>query len=329
MDAAPLFNDIAEGPADGRAIWVTAGDGVRIRVAVWGTEGARATVLLFPGRTEYAEKYGRAAADLAARGFATLAIDWRGQGLADRLHDDPLCGHVDSFDAYQRDVDAAVRAAGALGLPRPFHLLAHSMGGCIGLRALHRGLDVSSVVFTAPMWGIRMTPVVRPAAWMLCAASRPLGLDGRMTPGRGGEAYIVASSFDRNELTGDPEMFGYMRRQLAARPELAIGGPSLGWLHAALREMRALVRMPPPPVPALTYLGTRERIVCPEAIRTVKGAWASGCLREVEGARHEVMMEGAATRARFFDEAAEHFDRQAAPPPLPRLRLSDPNALRA
>ncbi|TCO71235.1 alpha/beta fold hydrolase [Rhodovulum euryhalinum] len=323
MDTAPLYNDIAEGPEDAAAYWVTAGDGVRIRIAVWGAARARATVLLFPGRTEYAEKYGRSAADLAARGFATVVVDWRGQGLADRLHDDPVLGHVDRFEAYQRDVTAVARAAEALGLPRPYHLLAHSMGGCIGLRALHQGLDVASVAFTAPMWGIRFSPLMRPAAWALSAASRPLGFDRRMTPGRGGDAYILASSFDENELTGDPEMFGYMRRQLAARPEMAIGGPSLSWLHEALCEMRALVRMAPPAIPALTYLGTDERIVCANAIRTVKGSWAAGTLREIEGARHEVMMEGTATRARVFDEVAEHFTRHATPHLPHRKRITD------
>ncbi|MGC9420697.1 MAG: alpha/beta fold hydrolase [Rhodovulum sp.] len=328
MEPAPLYNDIAEGPGDAAAFWVLAPDGVRLRIAVWGAQGARATVLLFPGRTEYAEKYGRAAADLAARGFATVAVDWRGQGLADRLHDDPILGHVDRFDAYQRDVEAVTAAAAALGLPRPFHLLAHSMGGCIGLRALHGGLDVASAVFTAPMWGIRMTPLMRPAAWMISAASRPLGLGGRVTPGRGGDAYVVASGFDENELTADPEMFGYMRRQIAARPEMALGGPSLTWLHEALRETRALVRMAPPAVPALTYLGSEERIVCPNAIRTLKGAWAAGTLREVAGARHEVMMEGAPTRARVFDETAEHFARHAAPP-RPLAARGDADALRA
>ena len=59
--------------------------GVRIRVGLWHRQGPAGTVLLFPGRTEYVEKYGRTARLLAARGLATLVIDWRGQGIADRL----------------------------------------------------------------------------------------------------------------------------------------------------------------------------------------------------------------------------------------------------
>lgn len=307
MNGAPLHNDLAEGPADGTALWLAAEDGVRLRIAVWGRNAPLGTVLLFPGRTEYVEKYGRAAVELLARGFATVTVDWRGQGLADRLQNDPFLGHIDRFDAYQRDVAALVRAARTLDLPQPFHLMAHSMGGAIGLRALSEGLDVAAAVFSAPMWGIRMPPLVRPAAWAISAASRPLGLGQRVTPGKGGATYVLASRFEKNELTSDPEMFGYMRRQIAARPEMALSGPSLSWLHEALRETRALSRGPAPRVPALTFLGSDERIVCPDAIRSVMGRWSDGQLHEIDGARHEVMMEGPAIRGRVFDAAADHF----------------------
>ena len=70
MTPAPLYTDIADGPSGGQAFWLTAEDGVRLRAAIW-PGGSKGTVFLLPGRTEYIEKYGRAAGDLAARGFAT------------------------------------------------------------------------------------------------------------------------------------------------------------------------------------------------------------------------------------------------------------------
>ena len=165
MEKAPFFSDVDDGPAGGHAVWLTCDDGVRIRLGVWPHDGAKGTVLLFPGRTEYIEKYGRAAADLAARGYATLAVDWRGQGLADRLMQDRAPGHVVEFADYQRDVRAVIAAAQEMDLPRPWHLIAHSMGGCIGLRALHEGLPVASAVFTGPMWGIELPRAIRPMAF--------------------------------------------------------------------------------------------------------------------------------------------------------------------
>ena len=96
---------------------MTARDGVRLRVGLWPKRDARGTVLIFPGRTEYVEKYGRAASEFAARGYAVATIDWRGQGLSERLIDDPLTGHVFDFADYQIDVAALTEAAAEAGLP--------------------------------------------------------------------------------------------------------------------------------------------------------------------------------------------------------------------
>lgn len=106
MERAPFDQVLAEGPENVRAYWVTASDGVRLRVAVWPTQTPRGTIVLFPGRTEYVEKYGRVAQDFTAAGYAVTAIDWRGQGRADRVFEDPRLGHVGEFQDYQKDVAA-------------------------------------------------------------------------------------------------------------------------------------------------------------------------------------------------------------------------------
>ena len=304
--AAPLFADYAEGPPDGRAYWLRAADGVQIRAAIWGS-GKKGTVLLFPGRTEYIEKYGRAAADLQARGFTTLVVDWRGQGLAARAHADRMIGHVDRFDEYQRDVDAILALAESEGLPRPFHLLCHSMGGCIGLRSLMRGLPFASACFSAPMWGISMAAWSRPLAHVLGRLAPVFGQAHRYAPGTGGLTYVLATGFQGNVLTTDPEMWEYMRRQVAAHPDLALGGPSLGWLGAALQECGALAALPAPTTPAITALGTAEKVVDVGPIHLRMAGWRQGRLDLYHGAEHEVPMETPAHRTRFFDEAAKLF----------------------
>ncbi|KMK67792.1 alpha/beta fold hydrolase [Puniceibacterium sp. IMCC21224] len=313
LTPAPFLAELAQGPEGGRAVWIHADDGVRLRLGHFPAPpqaaGAEGSVLLFPGRTEYIEKYGRTATDLAKRGYHTLTVDWRGQGLADRLLDDPLTGHVQLFDDYQRDVAVMVAAAQALDLPRPWHLIAHSMGGCIGLRALMRGLPVEAAVFTGPMWGIRIAAIVRPAAWALGWSSARLGLGHRYTPGTKGLSYVVAEPFESNLLTTDPESYAHMRHQVNAEPGLRLGGPSLQWLHQALAECRALARLPSPALPCLTYVGTQERIVDIPRIRARMANWPGGRLIEVESAEHEVLMEGPALRARVTDEIVAHFVR--------------------
>lgn len=297
MQTAPLFAGIAEGPDAGQAWWRHARDGVRIRIAAWARPAQRGTVLLFPGRTEYIEKYGRTAADLARNGLATLVIDWRGQGLADRLVSDRMAGHVHAFGDYQHDVAALLATARQLRMPRPWHLLGHSMGGCIGLRAAIEGLPVAACAFSGPMWGIRLSDAVRPVAWSLSWGSRHVGMGHAYAPGTAQESYVLVEPFETNRLTRDREMYDYMIRQLEAHPELGLGGPSLRWLHEALKECRALARLPSPPLPCMTVLGEAEDIVDVARIRERMANWPGGQLRVVAGGRHEVLMEDAATRA--------------------------------
>ncbi len=308
MDIAPFYSDISGGPDNGTAHWITTSDRLRIRVAHWTGSDVKGTVLLFPGRTEYIEKYGRAAGEFLRRGYATVAIDWRGQGLADRIHPNPAYGDVARFSDYQFDVAAMLTHVRDLGLPQPYYLMAHSMGGCIGLRALTEGLPVKAVAFSAPMWGIEMSPLLRPFAWTISTLSRKLGFEGMLAPGQQAETFVERVSFADNTLTGDAEMFDVLRQQAAAHPEMTLGGPSLRWLNEALCETRALSRLPSIATPCLTFLGTQEEIVAPARIHDRMARWPNATLDMIEGGKHEAMMETSQIRTHVFDATAAHFD---------------------
>ncbi|MBO9472533.1 alpha/beta hydrolase [Shimia sp. R10_1] len=310
LQRAPFYHDVAEGP-EADAYWITADDGVRLRLAHWrhdtDTGPSKGTVLLFPGRTEYVEKYGRAAADFGARGYEMVAIDWRGQGLADRLIKNPGAGYVGHFDDFQRDVRAVMGALETLPLPQPFHLIGHSMGGCIGLRALYDGLPVASVVFSGPMWGIHLSPIMRPAAWTLSYLSKNIGFDEMLAPGTSATTYVLDQEFTDNALTKDPDMYAYMQRQMTDHPDLSLAGPSLRWVHEALMECRRLEGRPSPDTPCLTFLGADEQIVDTSAIHDRMARWPNGTLDLVDAGEHEVLMEVPGTRNRIFDDCAAFF----------------------
>lgn len=307
MQGAKLFTEIARGPEGGQAFRLTADDGVGIRIGLWTRAGLKGTVFLLPGRTEFVEKYGPAAAELMRRGYATLVIDWRGQGLSDRTLADCSLGHIERFGDYQRDLKAAVAAARALRLPLPWHMLAHSMGCTIGLRALIEGSEMRSAVFSAPMWGIVLPGWKRPLARPLTGLARKLGMGHRPAPGSPAANYVLSSSFLDNTLTGDRAMFDFMRSQLRAHPELALGGASMAWVNEALNEIRALRGLATPDIPALAVLGSDERIVEPAPVVARMADWADGRLERVEGARHEIMMENREHRRWFYDKAVVHF----------------------
>ena len=308
MSAAPFFEDVADGPDGGAAHWLKAKDGLRLRVAHWPSAAAKGTVLLFPGRTEYAEKYGRAAREFTAAGFDVVAVDWRGQGIADRMADDSGLGHVGKFSDYQQDVEAVVSHVRSAGLPEPYYLVAHSMGGCIGLRALHNKLPVNAASFSAPMWGVSIDQPLRSAAWAIGTIAPLLGLGKIVSPGRSTTNYVEDEEFEANELTCDPAMFTYMRDQLRAHPELGLGGPSVQWIGEALREMRSLHNMISPKYPCVTGLGTDETIVSPERIHSRMDRWSNGELAIYEGAKHEIMIELPHIRDDFFAKTIALFN---------------------
>jgi lysophospholipase len=306
MENAPLFNDLAEGPEGGRAFWVTARDGVRLRLAVW-PAGPRGSVLMLPGRTEFVEKYGRAAREFAARGFGLITLDWRGQGLANRPAGKPMLGHVDDFLMYQWDLQAVLNALDELKIAQPQHLVSHSMGGCIALRALMGGLTVKAAVFSAPMWDIEFGQfggVVRG----LAHGGTKIGLGMQFAPGTSALTYVTEHAFANNLLTRDAPTYAWLQAQARAQPGLTLGGPSMRWLDCALRECSDLARLSSPDVPALCVLGGGERVVAAQAIHARMKRWPKARLEVIAGAEHEIMMEVPASRTRFYDLAVALFD---------------------
>ena len=145
MERAPFHSGLAQAPDGGATYWVSAEDGVRLRVGFWNAgNDSKGSVFLFPGRTQYIELHGRTIESLQRFGYGTFVVDWRGHGLSDRVSEDRNTIHVDRFSDYQKDVAAMVRAAESLQLPQPWFLIGTSLGGCIGLRALAEGLPMAA-----------------------------------------------------------------------------------------------------------------------------------------------------------------------------------------
>lgn len=304
---APCFIDDADGPPPARVIWRTTGDGTRLRLAIW-PAGPKGMVAVFPGRTEVIEKYAAVVADLVARGYGAIVIDWRGQGLSDRLPGKPLLGDIADFALFQRDV-AVLRAVLDETAPdAPRFVLAHSMGGCIALRALLNGFPARAVAFSAPMWGLRLSKTTRRAVVAMTAVLGLARMDLREVPGAGIEFRLWENPFDNNELTTDAGRYAWMQEHVLAHPELRLGAPSLRWLVAALAETTVLAQLSAPDIPAFCGLGTREMLVSSEVIEARMADWPGGTLAIYEGALHELMMERDAIRGSFINETCALFD---------------------
>ena len=239
-----------------------------------------------------------------------MAVDFRGQGLADRMLPDAIKGHVGTFADYQLDMAAVMEWVQAQGLVQPLFLIGHSMGGGIGLRALMGGLPVRAVAFSAPMWGIRISAVMRPLVAPIAAMLQAMGRGLAYAPTTGPMPYVLKVAFAGNTLTKDRGMWDFMTGHLRAAPELALGGPTVQWLQRAVADCADLAGRASPDVPCYCALGTDERIVDAGAIHRRMRAWTGARFDVIAGAEHEVMMEVPAVRRQFFDAACGLFDAQ-------------------
>lgn len=310
MRAAPFHGGMARGPEGGAAIWLRTEDDRQLRLGLWpGPDTPRGTVFILPGRSEYIEKYGPAATRMQASGYASLAIDWRGQGLSDRLLDDPVKGHITDYAEYQCDLRAVLDYARAHDLPRPWLMLAHSMGGAIGLRHLMGTHDFAACAFSAPMWGVQVPRALRGIQRQIADRVDGRAIGRNYAPGMTADTYVYRAPFTDNMLTRDPEMWAFMIEHLAKEPGLIIAGATLQWAAASILECAELAQMPSPDLPCYTGIGTHERIVLRPPVIERMARWPQGRLDDIDGAEHELMMEIAPVRDRFYAGCAALFER--------------------
>lgn len=299
MEAAPFHALPPGGLAPSRTVWLHASDGVRLRAAEWAAEVPRARAVLFTGRTEFLEKAAVPAAALVARGISVISVDWRGQGLSDRLVEPALKGHVADFADFQRDVDALMAGPWERP-PGPQILIGHSMGGAIALGALTRrpSLAVDAAILSAPMLGLAIPRLARPLAWATARVGRLVGAGSRWPPfGDVATAYALSDvAPEENVLTHDLALWRWMGEALRAEPGLQLAMPTLGWFDAAFAEMGRLAKVSRPACPLMFLLGTEETVVSPDAIRGAASRYQA-TLSVIDQARHEVFIEAPEARA--------------------------------
>lgn len=308
FETAPLLSKIDAFPKGGRAYWIKANDGVRLRVASWNSDSQQnGTVFLFAGISSFIERNIHTIADLESRGFASFVIDWRGHGMSDRLIENPNTIHIEDFADYQKDVEAMIEAATKLCLPKPWYILGKSMGAAIGLRSIIDGIPVICSVFTAPMWGVEMHWATRLAAWPLSSLSHNLGFGHLYVPGYDDHPTVLTTNFSANNFTHDKVLYEGLQKVAKKFPDAHTGGPSMSWLYAALRECRSLQKLPCPSMAGLVYFGENDKTVNIEATKAVVSRWTNARYCFIENAKHDLLSEVPEIRFPLVDEICSFF----------------------
>lgn len=282
-------------PAQASCVTVRTADGVALRAAQWPASAMplQGTVLLLQGRAEFIEKYFETVGHFRARGFDVVSFDWRGQGGSERLLRNPRKGHVRRFSDYHLDLDAVFAEMEARASPKPWFVIAHSMGAAIFLARLGRGQTPAlRAVLTSPMMGFSPTIAPRYAAAIASTLSG-FGLGRAFVPG-GGPGSITTMPFENNRLSTDRARYERNAAILSNAPDLAVGDPTVDWAASACHMMRALTDPNFPrriATPLLVIASGDDRVVSMRATERFASRLKTGSAIVIAGARHELLME--------------------------------------
>jgi lysophospholipase len=290
-------------PDDAFAGVLTTPDGHALRFARFAPpSGRRGTICLFPGRTEFIEKYFETVDELRQRGFGVAVLDWRGQGLSDRPLADRCKSHVRSFAEYDTDLESFMRDVVLPDCAPPLFALAHSMGSAVLIRAAARGRRwFDRMVLSAPMIALTGHRLPRVKKALVRVLSK-VGFAKSYVPG--GRGTIEQSKpFAGNPLTSDPVRYARNAAIIEAEPALGLGAPTFAWANAAFNAMDAIAETGYPSrirQPMLIIAAGSDGIVSTPATEEFAIRLRAGAHVIIPGARHELLMEQDRLRAQFW-----------------------------
>ncbi|RYZ66418.1 MAG: alpha/beta fold hydrolase [Proteobacteria bacterium] len=262
-------------------------------------QGSRGTIFISPGRSESIIGQSEVIYDLAHAGYSVAVIDHRGQGFSERLVKSDA-GHVESFDDYVRDYQQFYSEPEVQNLPRPFYLVASSMGAAITTQfVLDQHSAFSAVVLVAPFFKMSVGYLGGAAVTAVADSMWWAGYGDSYAPTR--TPYDYAQKFEGNVFTSSPARFYNDVALTKLHPEIAVGGATVSWLRASLMataKIRANAAKFEPPT--LIIQAADDEVVAGD-VQTKFCASAVDCrLKSLTGAKHWLLMERDEIRNRAF-----------------------------
>jgi alpha-beta hydrolase superfamily lysophospholipase len=246
---------------------------LRLHYRTCEVEEPMAALIIVHGMFEHGRRYEEFAGVMAGYGFSSYVLDLRGHGVSEGRR-----GHVRSFSTFLQDLDRFRREVrGLVPVDLPVFLIAHSLGGLIGLRYLEEyDAPFRGAVITSPWLG---TAVDVPR-WQVLAAN----VLTRVMP-----AFPFPFHLDADELTHDPERAADYRDDPLIHATIT---PRLFVETASAIEL-ALRRGDRIGVPTLFLLAGDDRIVDTERSLAFARALPSPdiTIDVLEGHHHEILQE--------------------------------------
>lgn len=263
-------------------------------------------ILISSGRTEAAIKYKELIYDLYQNGYSVYIHDHRGQGLSDRMTTHADMGYIDEFQYYIDDMKQFYTNMIAPKKYPAIFLLAHSMGGAIGMTYIQQHTqDFNAASFSSPMLGLKP-----PICWL---AQK---LDNGEPKFAVGESEYNDSkvSFKENKLTGSEIRFNRMATAFAVEPKAKLGGVSYTWLNKSCQQFDYMNNhIEKIQIPFILFSAENEQIVSTKAhkkfIATAKQLGKNCELYFVANAQHELLIEKDPQRQHTLQTTLEFYER--------------------
>lgn len=272
--------------------------------------------VMLTGFRESIEKYFESARDLLSRGFDVWMMDWMDQGGSDRyLPDAPQKSYSKGFNIQLDTLHSFMRDVVKNPQHKPLVMMAHSMGGHLGLRYLARHTDVfKCAVVTAPMIDISTGKIPRAVVKFFSGMKSKL-LEYAPNEGDWNGDRLT---FDGNNKTSDPVRFKALNDIYLNNESLRKGGATFGWGYHALESIAALaLDLPRIKTPVLMQTSGRDTIVLTGA-QALAAAAIPHCRRiDIPEAQHEIWSERDPLRDIFLREVDRFLDQQLKPQARP------------
>ncbi|MEN8137368.1 MAG: alpha/beta fold hydrolase [Bacteroidota bacterium] len=245
-------------------------------------------IVISAGRTEAAIKYKELIFDLYNNGYSVYIHDHRGQGLSGRMIENTDMGYIDDFQYYIDDMKFFYDNIVKKGDHDKIYLLAHSMGGAIGMTYLEQNSgDFVAAAFSSPMLGL-----VPPG----CSTVKLFHLDKNDYAMGESKYHDDKVAFKDNKLTGSEIRYKRMNSAFAKVPDAKLGGASYHWVYKSCKQFDYInSNINNIQTPFILFSAENEQIVDPKAhqqfVDKAKklGKNCKGYL--VKNAQHELLIE--------------------------------------
>ncbi len=207
---------------------------IKIYYKIFKHVNEKAAIVISSGRTEAAIKYKELIFDLYNNGYSIYISDHRGQGLSGRMVEDHDMGYIDDFQFYIDDLKNFYDNFVTKTKHNNIFLLAHSMGGAIGLTYIEQyPKDFTAAAFSSPMWGL---PIPTCGAVKVLETDKPKYALGQII-------YMDDSvKFEDNHLTYSKIRYQRMLKAFNETVEARVGGASYRWVGKSCKQFKIMYK---------------------------------------------------------------------------------------